>query len=142
PTVQIYTQTGQGNAPNVTTAHYVEYTVPSFSEFWLHGSSNNSPLPIDLISFKAYCDKNTVYIDWKTASEQNNAFFIIEKSTDMTQWEEVGRVSGAGNSNTVKSYGLEDFATSPNAYYRISQQDFDGTKVVFNPISVNCLDFV
>src|SRR5690606_11587045 len=54
----------------------------------------------------------------------------------------VGRVSGAGNSNTVKSYGLEDFATSPNAYYRISQQDFDGTKVVFNPIGVNCLDFV
>lgn len=121
---------------------YVEFIIPSFSELWLHGSSDNSPLPVELISFKAYCDENKVYVDWKTASEQNNAFFIIEKSTDMVSWQEVGRVSGAGNSNTIKSYGLEDFATSANAYYRIHQQDFDGTKVVFNPISVHCLDFV
>lgn len=147
-TFTLYPLNTSGNLTGLITGfdangRFVEFIIPSFSELWLHGSSDNtSPLPVDLISFKAYCDKNTVYIDWKTASEQNNAFFIIEKSTDMIQWEEVGRVSGAGNSNTVKSYGLEDFATSPNAYYRISQQDFDGTKVVFNPIGVNCLDFV
>lgn len=147
-TFTLYPQNANGSITNFISGfdgngRFVEFIIPSFSELWLHGSTDNtSPLPIDLISFKAYCDKNNVYIDWKTASEQNNAFFIIEKSTDMINWEEVGRVSGAGNSNSVKSYGMQDFATATNAYYRISQQDFDGTKVVFNPISVQCLDFV
>src|SRR5690606_31110556 len=91
-----------------------------------------------LMHFNAKCVGDSAVLDWKTASEINNAFFIVEKSTDMMQWTEVGRVSGAGNSNTVQLYSLVDETYGKSLYYRLKQQDFDGKFEIFNPVYVNC----
>lgn len=139
----LFNQIASGNANSIITGfdangRYAQFTIPSFSEFWLHGSSDNSPLPVELMHFNAKCVGDSVLLDWKTASEINNAFFIVEKSTDMMQWTEVGRVSGAGNSNTVQLYSLVDETYGKSLYYRLKQQDFDGKFEIFNPVYVNC----
>jgi hypothetical protein len=38
------------------------------------------PLPVDLVSFKAYAEQNEVVLVWVTASKINNDKFQIQKS--------------------------------------------------------------
>ncbi len=95
------------------------------------GTTNNidNPLPIELLSFEAEAKDNfTVDLTWITASEQNNDFFTVERSQFGKQWEEVGMVKGAGNSNQILRYALTD--TKPYmgiSYYRLKQTDFNGS---------------
>ncbi len=101
---------------------------------------NFSPLPISLLDFSASClDKTTVLIRWTTASETNNAYFTIERSLDGVLWSEIAQVSGAGNSNQVKSY--EYICTSSKEYpeyYRLKQTDYNGSYEYFKPITISC----
>src|SRR5690606_24799436 len=72
-------------------------------------------------------------------SEQNNAYFQIDKSLDGENWNLVKRISGAGNSNNYLQYEVQDF--DPNngtTLYRLSQIDYDGTVTYFEPYSVTC----
>lgn len=124
----------------ISNAHFSDFSVNSFSEFWLHGSGNNSPLPIALSYFNAYCDAdNTVKIEWTTTSEVNNSHFIIERSNDANNWKFVSQISGSGNSNELKSYSYSDLNTERSIqYYRLTQVDYDGSTQTFAPKSTYC----
>ncbi len=77
--------------------------------------------------------------DWATASEINNNFFTIFKSSDAVIWTELSKISGAGNSNQVKNYSTTDYDYHGNvAYYRLNQTDYDGTTTWFKISAVNC----
>ena len=66
-------------------------------------------------------------LNWATASEQNNYYFIVERSPDGRTFIETGKVKGAGNSNIRLDYALLDFkAPAGTLYYRLKQIDFDG----------------
>ncbi len=95
------------------------------------------PLPIQLLSFDGNCTNDIVTLTWATATEVNNDYFTIEKSTDMKNWKFVKQISGAGNSNQRLDYNTTDEATG-DMYYRLKQTDFDGKFEIFSPISVNC----
>src|SRR5690606_25755494 len=63
----------------------------------------------------------------ETASEKNNDFFAIERSVDGRNFEVIGQVKGAGNSNTINAYAFADKNPANGvAYYRLKQTDFDG----------------
>ena len=97
-------------------------------------------LPIDLMSFESTALKTGVNISWKTASEINNDYFILEKSTDAYSFEEVARMSGAGNSNNVLSYEFYDNNLSNEViYYRLTQVDYDGKSETFPVIAVRAM---
>jgi hypothetical protein len=84
-------------------------------------------LPVQLLKFSAKVLNNKVKLEWTTASEKNNEYFIIEKSHDLNSFELVATVKGQGNSNTNNSYFVYD--NTPNGkvtYYRLSQKDEDG----------------
>ena len=91
-------------------------------------NASNTPLPVELADFKLTMDPlNQVVITWETLSETNNDYFTVERSPDGTDWHELARVSGAGNSTSFLTYLLTD--TRPIAgrsYYRLKQTDFDG----------------
>ncbi len=95
------------------------------------GTTNyvDNPLPIELLSFEAEAKDNfTVDLTWITASEQNNDFFTVERSQFGKQWEEVGIVKGAGNSNQILRYALTDNSPFGGiSYYRLKQTDFNGS---------------
>lgn len=86
-----------------------------------------NPLPIELISFNAKPFDGEVKLSWSTASERNNEFFTLERSKDGMNFEVVGKVDGAGNSNHQLDYEFYDESPLLGvSYYRLKQTDFDG----------------
>ena len=67
----------------------VSRAVTSFSPFNLGSGSGNNPLPIDLLSFTADCSHDIVDINFSVISQVNNDY-LVEKSKDAVEWEEVG----------------------------------------------------
>ena len=106
---------------------------------WTVSNSVVTPLPIELLSFGVTCLDNRVQVDWKTASEINNASFTIYRSPDLQHWENVATLNGAGNSNQTLSYSITDERPLNGlAYYRLVQTDYDGTNEAFTPVSSSC----
>lgn len=117
--------------------------ITSFSAF---GVGSGGTLPVELISFNGKRISEKVQLNWATASEINNDYFVIERSAHNKMFEAIGdRVKGAGNSNVVNQYQIFDnealgFATQNDVktiYYRLRQVDFDGTINYSKVISVS-----
>lgn len=87
----------------------------------------NVPLPIELLSFDAYPKDQFVQIDWVTSLEINNDYFLIEKSVNGVDWEQVVKMEGAGISIELMSYTAYDSDPYDGvSFYRLKQVDFDG----------------
>ncbi len=85
-------------------------------------------LPVELISFRAFAAGNKVHLAWQTASEIDNHYFMVEKSSDGRHWITAGRVDGRGTSSKPISYSFTDsHPFQGTSYYRLRQTDFDGS---------------
>ena len=87
-------------------------------------NSTQTPLPIELLSFRATPDASQVDLDWSTATETNNDYFTIERSTNGVDWSEIVRQPGSGTTTSQVNY----HAIDPNpfvgtSYYRLKQTD-------------------
>jgi hypothetical protein len=97
----------------------------------------NCLLPIELLSFSGSNSSDGNVLKWETATEQNNDYFIIEKSIDGLSWSEVTSIDGAGNSTTRHEYQYTDnYQLNNITYYRLTQVDYNGQRETFNIISV------
>lgn len=96
--------------------------------YYTLGSFEQEALPITLTSFEANVYKeDQVKIDWTTASEVNNSFYTIERSTNGTDFETVSSIDGAGNSNSLLLYSHIDVNPITGlSFYRLKQTDFSG----------------
>ncbi|MFT5168003.1 MAG: hypothetical protein ACI8P3_003242 [Saprospiraceae bacterium] len=85
-------------------------------------------LPVELSFFKADIHNGKmVLLEWQTASENNNAGFEVERSTDRSNWQNIGFVDGIGSSTLVNPYQFTDeHPRLGDNYYRLKQIDFDG----------------
>ncbi|ELR71002.1 hypothetical protein C900_03132 [Fulvivirga imtechensis AK7] len=100
--------------------------ITSFSPFGIEGE--DGVLPVELVSFNAALQSEAVLLEWATASELNNDFFTIEKTTDLENFQEVGTVKGKGTTEERNDYKFFDLNPSQGVfYYRLKQTDFDGT---------------
>ncbi len=91
-------------------------------------------LPVELISFTAVANTDVVNTAWATASEINNNYFDVERSSNNTYFESVGNVKGAGTSTTIQNYYLTDAHPLDGiSYYRLRQVDYNG-KYSYSPI--------
>lgn len=99
-----------------------------------------TPLPIELLSNNVNCDNNNAVVTWSTASETNNSFFTIEKSSDGINFTTIGTVLGGGTSTSILNYSFTDYNTYPGtSYYRLKQTDYDGATQTFGLMtSENC----
>jgi subtilisin-like proprotein convertase family protein len=134
------TQYDNTNTYSAVQDKFAEFSISSFSEFWLHGSATSSPLPVELISFQANCaEDGKVEVTWSTSSEHNSADFTLEKSRDGNNWSVLATLAGAGNSTQVINYSVADNTAAEGInYYRLTQTDFDGASETFNIASANC----
>jgi hypothetical protein len=128
--------------PLIGSGQYVTFEIPGFSEFWLHGSATDSPLPVELVNFQANCaGEGKVDVTWATASEHNSASFTVEKSRDGINWSVLTTMAAAGNSTQMINYStVDNTATSGVNYYRLTQTDVDGASETFNIASATCGD--
>ena len=118
----------------IATTFANQNAINSFSTI-VYGSS---PLPVELIDFNVELIDNSVHIVWSTATEINNDYFTIQKSTDAINFEIVDEVPGAGNSQAVLNYTyIDDNVLDGVSYYRLKQTDFNGDFEFFPALSVN-----
>jgi len=86
---------------------------------------------IEYASLAATATDNAVFINWVTASEQNNSHFEVERSTDMKVFKTVAMVlDGFSTTGTNgKSYKFKEAAgdvkKGKTVYYRLKQIDND-----------------
>ncbi len=113
-------------APSTTYYFVMDGYAASFVEFDIE-ATNVVILPIELSSFEAEADQNSVSLNWTTGSEKNNDYFTIERSKNGVDFEPAGQVTAIGNSTIPTHYQLTDdepyYGTS---YYRLKQTDIDG----------------
>lgn len=90
---------------------------------------NQSPLPVEFLYFEAELNRKSAQLNWATASETNNDFFLVQRSADGDQWEDIERVEGQGNSPDLTRYETEDpevyEVEGEYVFYRLKQVDFD-----------------
>lgn len=87
----------------------------------------DNPLPVELIEFDAEAVGNVVELNWATAAEINNDYFMVERTQDAFIFEDVTMIEGNGNSNEVIDYEALDLSPIEGvSYYRLKQTDYDG----------------
>ena len=99
------------------------------------------PLAVENLSFSGKHDEenHVNQLWWSTDSEVNSDKFIVERSIgSTTNFEEIGRVEGAGNSSEYLEYAFEDNRIESGIhYYRINAVDLDGTSDYSSIITIN-----
>lgn len=101
----------------------------------------SSPLPVELLAFKAKYTEGGNLLTWQTANEVNNKGFQVERIMDNGQWAILGFVTAKGKAanyefvdNAPLSAGSSLNSTS---YYRLRQMDNDGKEAFSKVISVS-----
>lgn len=95
-------------------------------------------LPVELAYFKATATaRQQVALEWATASEQRSAYFLIQRSRDLQTFEDVAKVTAAGDSKAWRTYSsIDDAPLKGTSYYRLKQVDTDGTEHLYRPVPV------
>lgn len=84
-------------------------------------------LPVSLVKFEGEFFDDHIMLKWQTGSEIDNDYFSIERSYNGTDFEQIGKIQGAGTTNELQSYSFKDLTPMPGTnYYRLVQYDFDG----------------
>ena len=137
---QAYSQVAATTSDSVRVVGWDWPTVPAFTlpyatasgpvgDFtpWTIATAAN-PLPIELVDFKARPDGKRVRLDWTTASEVDNDYFTVERTTDLIEYSFIDKVNSyMHNSNILLNYTTYDEKPVYGLqYYRLKQTDFNG----------------
>ncbi|WP_243409549.1 Ig-like domain-containing protein [Pontibacter virosus] len=100
-----------------------------------------TPLPVELMFFKAHAQTKGVNLAWATASELENKGFEVQVSSNARDFKAIGFVeSKVGTTSVRQDYSFLDMkAVSGTRYYRLKQIDLDGT-TSYSPIRAVALD--
>lgn len=105
----------------------------SDAAFRVNANGSQVPLPVELIGFQAKPAGRNALVTWATASEKDNARFLVERSTDATTFVVAGTVEGKGTTSSRSNYSFTDKNVGTSAgtlYYRLRQMDQDGKESV------------
>jgi len=110
------------------------------ANYYIHvtdGVSTELNLPVELVDFSAKALENKVVINWVTASEKNNEKFILQRSHNGVNFENIAEIKGQGDSyKTIQYEYTDDKPLAGISYYRLKQVDFDGTPSLTYAVSV------
>jgi hypothetical protein len=113
-------------SPNI--AKSIRISVPTFSDFAI-GFSNNFVLPITLTTFSVSPNGDDALLNWNTSAEYNSDHYVVERSVDGDNFEEIGQVDAAGWSLLPLDYSFLDYSVSElgvsKIYYRLKMVDAD-----------------
>lgn len=99
------------------------------------------PVPIELLEFKGKVTELHNNLHWSTISEMNNDYFILERSFNGSDFLEIAKIDGAGNSNELINYSLiDECPVNGINYYRLKQVDYDACFTYSHTISLNFID--
>ena len=115
---------GDGNNPLWASA------TQHVGDAWMLSVSQSTPmiaLPAKFTAFTALAQGTGATLHWAAASEQNTDRFEVEYSTDGMNWQTIGNVKAAGNSNKPQQYSFVQYVLSADHdFYRVAEVDADG----------------
>ncbi|MDX2248933.1 MAG: PKD domain-containing protein [Bacteroidia bacterium] len=127
PSVIIPSAASAGTGPGGS--HVITFQTASFSTFYLTGP--DTYFPVEWLDFSAIQQGDDAKLTWATANETNSSHFVIERSDDATNYEQIGITRAAGNSSKVLEYNYIDpmitRQSSSHLFYRLRQVDLDGS---------------
>lgn len=94
--------------------------------FYLQVFGGVSTLPVTLSKFTASRSGKVNLLNWSTSQELNTSHFIVERSTNGTNYSPIAKVAATGNSSMVNNYSYTDIAPAKGInYYRLQVVDKD-----------------
>jgi hypothetical protein len=85
-------------------------------------------LPIVYQDFSGARKDSEVELHWTTSTEQNNAYFEVQRSSDGINFVTIGTVNSLGNSSTPTEYNFDDMnPVNGLNFYRLKQVSLDST---------------
>jgi Pregnancy-associated plasma protein-A/Secretion system C-terminal sorting domain len=133
-TTSITDGTSKSATPFGTSTAFSATFNTGFSGF---GVANNTVLAVDLLTFEGIKGNKNVKLRWKTASEKNNDYFIIEKSRDGQVFEAMTKITSQGASSDILNYEtLDNAPVAGMNYYRLKSVDRGGQIATSKVVSV------
>ena len=84
-------------------------------------------LPLTIDQFNGFYDNGVIQLKWKTFTEINVDHFDIERSTDGTNFRQIGRVYASGGEVTNNTYSYIDISAERGTnFYRLALIDNEG----------------
>jgi hypothetical protein len=112
----------------------------SFTSIWPYqnapsSSPNCTPLPLELLYFTVEPRGNVMDIKWQTVNEINSKEFIIEKSYDAINYENVSVVKA---NQSPSEYSMKDAAVDLHniVYYKLTHVELNGKTTYSKVVSV------
>ncbi len=95
-------------------------------------------LAADWLYFDGTTDNKTNYLRWATASEQNAAYFNLQRSANGVDFTTIGKVDATGNTTAAQHYAFDDeYPYQGENYYRLELFDVNGKITYSNTILLN-----
>ncbi len=128
PSGNVYLSGETPNPANIASGGFQNsYGGGALDAFLVKLTSNCVALPVEFLSFTGKNKDGKNRLEWRTASERNSAYFILERSSDGSEFEYVWKTRGAGNSTRLNIYSFTDEDPLPGInYYRLSGVDYEG----------------
>ena len=110
--------------------HGFDFAEAPDTGYQLLAIQSETALPVELTAFNVTVSETTASLDWRTASEQNNAGFEVQhKAAGSTAFARAGFVDGNGTTPQAQTYRFEVSGLAPGTHtFRLKQVDFDGTE--------------
>ncbi|ACF13313.1 hypothetical protein Ctha_0845 [Chloroherpeton thalassium ATCC 35110] len=116
----------QSNCPTSITISGLD----AFSEFVV-ARAEDSELPVELTSFRGSSTSDGVRLQWQTASEQDNAGFILYRNgLEIASYENTNALVGQGTTSSATNYAMtdEEVTVGETYTYKIQSVDLSGTQ--------------
>lgn len=138
----VFINSGAGGTP----AAFSNYSIADVNanEFVVNSATFSSPLPLSSLTlpvtiskFEAHCLSQAALLEWSTASEGNNGYFEVERSSNGADWTMLQRINGTVNTTITRNYSYTD-TRGGNYYYRLKQVDMDGSIHYSSIVRTSC----
>jgi hypothetical protein len=128
--------TGGGNSNYIEVCGTTEWTAAD-GPVSGPASFGNSTFPIELLNFTGRYSSEKIFLDWTTAAEVNNNYFLIQRADNNQEYQDIVRMEGSGTTSELHYYSaVDNHPLTGINYYRLCQVDFDGSRTFSEPIAV------
>jgi len=103
---------------------------------YINSGSSGAILPINLLSFGAKSNLESITLNWSTSGNSSSLYFDLEKSTGGIDYSKIARLPAQSNQTVaVKEYSYSDASISNgDHFYRLRMVDADGS-AYYSPTS-------
>jgi hypothetical protein len=85
-------------------------------------------------------NSNQVLVEWNSETENNNNYFIIQRSLDGYNFEDISKVNGSGTKASFSNYSyIDNNHYTGMVFYRIKQVDYNNEFTLSDVVGVNCM---